>query len=217
MKTPAQRERLSRDRILETALALVDREGLDAISMRRLGEELSVEAMSLYNHVPNKAAILDGIVEVVLSELPAAKRSASWQAALRDRARALRSVLRAHPNALPLFATRPAVTPASLAHVEHVLDILRTAGFSADDALSGLQVIVTFVVGHTLAGHAPRRPGEDAHPAYESLSEEQFPRVREAARLLAAHDLERELDFGLDAMLVGLEARLDRRLRRKRG
>lgn len=216
MKTPAKREALSRDRILGTALAIVDREGLDAISMRRVGEELGVEAMSLYNHVPNKAAILDGIFETVLTELPAAKRSASWQAALRDRACALRSILRAHPNALPLFATRPAVTPASMAHVEQVLDILRTAGFTADDALSGLQVVVAFVVGHTVAAYAPRRPGDDSHPAYERLSEEQFPRVRETARLLAAHDLDNEFDFGLDAMLTGLETRLGSRLRRKR-
>src|SRR5262245_13473224 len=103
--------------------------------MRRIGDELGVEAMSLYNHVANKAAIVDGIFEAGLAELPAAKRAPSWQAALRDRARALRAVLRAHPYTLPIFATRPAVTPASIAHVEAVLDVLRSAGFSAADAL----------------------------------------------------------------------------------
>jgi len=136
VKNPPKREALSRERILRTALDLVDREGLEAISMRRVGEELGVEAMSLYNHVANKAAILDGIFETVLAELRAPKRSPTWQAALGDRARALRAILRAHPNALPIFATRPAVTPASIAHVEAVLAALRDAGFSADDALS---------------------------------------------------------------------------------
>ncbi len=203
-KTPAGRAPLSRERILRAALALVDREGLEAISMRRIGEELGVEAMSLYNHVGGKAAILDGIFELVLAEMPPARRASSWQAALRGRARALRAALRAHPHALPIFATRPAVTPASLAHVEAVLEVLRSAGFSASDALSAMQVLVAYVVGHTVAAHAPERPGEGADPAYARLSEEAFPRVREMARLLADHDVEREFELGVEALLVGL-------------
>jgi AcrR family transcriptional regulator len=204
MKTACKREALSRERILGAALGVVDREGLEAISMRRVGEELGVEAMSLYNHVTNKAAILDGIFEAVLSELSAAKRSVSWQAALKDRARALRAVLRAHPNTLPIFATRPAVTSASMVHVEAVLDTLRNAGFSADKALSALQVMVSFVVGHTVATCSPRKPDEYSRPIYTQLSAERFPRVREAALLLGTHDLEKEFELGVDAMLAGL-------------
>jgi AcrR family transcriptional regulator len=207
MKKPAKREALSRDRILRAALGIVDREGLDAISMRRLGEELGVEAMSLYNHVPNKAAILDGLLEIVLAELPIPKKSASWQGALRDRARMLRAVFHSHPNALSIFATRPAVTPRSIAHIESVFDVLRTAGFSVADALSTLQVLLAFVVGHTLAAYSQRGPDEVSQPEYERLSQKDFPRVREAARLLPTHDIEREFEFGLDAMLVGIEAR----------
>lgn len=215
-KTPVKREALSRERILRAAVAIVDREGLEAISMRRLGEELGVEAMSLYNHVANKAAILDGIFETVLTEVPRARRPTSWQVGLRDRARAMRAVLRAHPNALPIFATRPAVTPASIARVEEVLDILRTAGFSGDDSLSALQVLLAFVVGHAVAAHSPRRPDEESRPAYDQLGDEQFPRVREAARLLATHDLDEEFELGLEAMLSGLQLRLARRARSKR-
>ena len=207
MPTPTRREALSRERILRAALSIVDREGLDAISMRRVGEELGVEAMSLYNHVANKAAMLDGIFEIVLAELPPAKGSKSWALSLRERARALHEALRAHPNALPLFSTRPAVTLASIAHVEGVLDELRKAGFSVDEALSALQVLVAFVVGHTVSTHSPRLPGEQSHPRYEDLKELEFPRVREAARVLADHDVEKEFEFGLDAMLLGFEAR----------
>ena len=87
MKTSGKRQPLSRERILRSALAIADREGLEALSMRRIGEALGVEAMSLYNHIPNKAAILDGIFETVLAELPGMKRTASWQRALRDRGR----------------------------------------------------------------------------------------------------------------------------------
>ncbi|WP_394841081.1 TetR/AcrR family transcriptional regulator C-terminal domain-containing protein [Pendulispora brunnea] len=206
MKARSKHTPLSRERILSTALSILDREGLEAISMRRVGDELGVEAMSLYNHVANKAAMLDGIFETILRELPAPARSSSWRSALRKRARELRQVLRAHPHALPIFATRPAVTPASLAHVESVLEVLRRAGFSPRRALGALQVLAAYVVGHTIATRSPRKPDEDARPAYERLSEEHFPRVREAARVLANYDETKEFELGLEAMLTGLEA-----------
>lgn len=210
-KPPPGRPGLSRERVLRAALALVDREGLGAVSMRRVGEELGVEAMSLYNHVANKAAMLDGVFEAVLAEVdPSAPAAcgAGWLGALRARARALRSALGAHPNALPLFANRPAVTPASLAHVEETLEALRSAGFDVDDALSALGVLVAFVVGHALSSYGPREPSEASYPAYESLPAERFARVREASRALVRHDLEAEFEFGLEALLAGLEARL---------
>ena len=211
MKTPRKRAPLSRERILHAALAIVDREGLDAISMRRLGEELGVEAMSLYNHVANKAAVLDGIFETVLGELPDPKRSSSWQATLRERAFAFRAVLCAHPNALPIFGARPAVTPASIAHVETILAVLRRTGFSVHDALGALQVLVAFVVGHTVATCSSP---DEASVNYHTLDEATFPHVREVARVLDRHDVEREFELGLEAMLTGLEARLERRRRK---
>lgn len=202
-----KREPLSRQRILQAALHVLDREGLDAISMRRVGEELGVEAMSLYRHVENKAAILDGLFEAILAELPPAKRAKSWSVFLRDRAMALRGVLVAHPEALPIFATRPAVTPVSLAYVEDVLGVLRNEGFSANDALSTMQVLMAFVVGHTLSTHASRKSEDASRPLYDQLDEAAFPRVREAARVLAKHDVEKEFVFGLEAMVRGIEAR----------
>ncbi|NUP10668.1 MAG: TetR family transcriptional regulator [Polyangiaceae bacterium] len=214
VKAAGKREALSRERILRAALEIVDREGLDAISMRRLGEELGVEAMSLYHHVANKAAILDGIFETVLAELPPLSRSASWRTVLSQRARGLRLVLRAHPHALPIFATRPAATEASILHVEVVLDALMKGGFSAEDALSALQVTAAFVVGHTVAAYAPVRADETSRAVYDHLSEERFPRVREVARILPRHDLEKEFELGLEAMIVGIEARLERKPKR---
>ncbi len=185
--------------------------------MRRVGEELGVEAMSLYNHVANKAAIFDGIFETVLAQMPPVERVAGWQEALRERAHGLRSTLRAHPNVVPIFATRAAVTPASIAYVEEGLEVLRTAGFSAEDALSAFQVVLAFVVGHALASYAPTKPDEDSRPAYERLSEEAFPRMREAAQVLASYDIEEEFKFGLEAMLAGIEVRTSQKGRRKRG
>jgi AcrR family transcriptional regulator len=199
---------LSRERILQAGLAIVDRDGLDAVSMRRLGDELSVEAMSLYNHVANKAAILDGIFETILAELPTVTSSGDWRQTAKDQARALRAVLRAHPNALPVFATRPAVTLASIARVEAFLGVLVRAGFSLPDALRALQVLSAYVVGHTIASYVPRRPDEESRPAYDRLSRVQFPYVREMARLLPRHDVEEEFEFGMDALIGGLERHL---------
>jgi TetR/AcrR family transcriptional regulator, tetracycline repressor protein len=205
-KSQAEREALSRERVLKAALVLLDREGLSALSMRRVGQALGVEAMSLYHHVASKGALLDGIYEIVLSELPVAPPSRSWSKALRERAHAFHDVLRAHPHALPLFATRPAVTTATLSHVEGVLELLRGAGFSAADALQSLQTLSAFVVGHCLAAYAPRE--DETRPPYATLDAQRFPRVLEAARLLGEHDPERDLSFGLDALITGLSAHL---------
>jgi AcrR family transcriptional regulator len=203
-KIPTRREPLSRARILGAALAIVDAEGLSAISMRRVGEALGVEAMSLYNHVPNKAAILDGVFEIILAELPPARQHPTWKEALRERALALAGVLRAHPNALPLFANRPAVTPAAFEHMESALQTLQDAGMSPEHALAAFQILVAFVVGHTLQAYGPVAADEESHPAYESLREDTFPRVRELARLLPLRDVDEELALGVDALLEGL-------------
>jgi AcrR family transcriptional regulator len=200
-KTP-----LSREKILAAALAIVDREGLAALSMRRVAEAVGVEAMSLYHHVANKAALLDGVFELVLAELPPWRRGPTWRASLRTRSLDLRATLRAHPNALPLFATRPAVTPAAIAHLEMGLAALREAGLSVRDALSTFQVLLAYVVGHAIASFAAG--GDDrAEPDYAALPAYAFPRVRETMAATDRRDIDAEFELGLDALLDGLERR----------
>lgn len=196
---------LSRERILAVTLAVLDGEGLAAVSMRRVAQELGVEAMSLYHHVPSKAALLDGVFERVLAELPSQTRGGTWPRALRNRARAFRAVLCAHPQALPLFATRPAVTPAALGQVEEVLQLLHDAGFSSLEGVRTLQVVTAFVVGHTAQSHGPR--DAVAAPDYVGLDAMDFPRVLAAASLLSDYDVEAEFEWGLTQLLHGLEAR----------
>jgi AcrR family transcriptional regulator len=206
---PVARDPLSRNRILETAVVVLDQEGLDALTMRRLATELGVEAMSLYRHVANKAALLDGVHERILGELQlgSRERDENWAAAIGSYARAFRKVLRAHPNALPLFATRPAVAPASLRHVERGLRVLRGAGFTIGEAISAFQTLVTFVVGHTLSTDGA--PTDDRSAvAYEQLPAAEFPTLREAARVIAQHSVDKEFEFGLDVLLRGLGERL---------
>jgi TetR/AcrR family tetracycline transcriptional repressor len=201
------RKPLTRARILEAAVALVDDEGLDALTMRRLGQRLKVEAMSLYRHVDGRAALLDGIHEMILAELEEPPKAKAWTTAVRQLARAFRKVLVAHPNALPIFATRPAVTPASLRHVDRGLRILRGAGFSVDEAISGFQVVVSFVVGHALWTHGQTDSEEHAAPVYDV---EGLDALAEAAPALANHDLEAEFELGLDVLVRGLESRASR-------
>jgi AcrR family transcriptional regulator len=205
-RTP--RPPLTKERVLAAAVQLVDTSGLEALTMRRLGEALGVEAMSLYRHVPGRAALLDGIHETILSELgdlDHARRS-RWTEAVRAHGRAFRRVLVAHPNALVLFATRPAVTPAALVHVDRGLSILRNAGFSVDDALSAFQTIVTFVVGHALSSHAVIPSEDRSKAAYDAV--ESLPALTEAAAILGERDIDAEFEFGLDALIRGLEAKL---------
>ena len=205
----AKRKPVTREKVLEAAFEVVQREGLEALSMRRVGEAVGVEAMSLYNHVDGKAALLDGLFEGVLAKPPPppTRKAGSWQAAVRERATSLRAVLLAHPRFLPLFASRPAVTPASIAHVEFVLQVLADAGFSPGDALKALEAVVAFVVGHALSSAASVPTAEAPRPRYELLDPALFPRVRHMARLLDGHSGDDEFRFGLDCFLDGLTTR----------
>ncbi|MFD0330871.1 TetR/AcrR family transcriptional regulator C-terminal domain-containing protein [Streptacidiphilus monticola] len=131
-----ERAGLSRGRVLDAALQLVDRTGLKGLTMRALGEELQVEAMTLYHYVPNKDALLDGLVEQVfaaaapaLDHTDTTQGAPDWRAALRGYATALRTGLLRHPAVLPLAASRPAATPAALDDVEASLRMLTAAGF----------------------------------------------------------------------------------------
>lgn len=213
MRPGRSRQPLTRDRVLQAALDLVDREGLEAVSMRRLGEALGVEAMSVYNHVPSKADVLDGVFEQVLAELPPLKRGSSWKATLRARALALADVLVKHPNALPLFATRPAVTEGAMRHVEEALSVLHEAGFGAAQSLTLFQLVFTFVVGHTLNTYGPVRAEEMTVPAYAMLDAARFPRVRAMAAVLAARNPRKELELGVDLLLDGVSRAGPRRRR----
>lgn len=189
---------LSRERVLEAAVALLDREGLDALTMRALAEDLGVEAMSLYRYVASKDDLLDGIHERILSELSVPPLDGHWREALRELARAFRRTLEAHPNAVLVFATRPAMAEGSLGLVERVLRLLVEAGFETE-ALHAFQAGISFVVGHTLWRFGATDPEEQKRLA-------RLARVRSL-------DPDEEFEYGLDALLLGLEAKLRRKKR----
>lgn len=200
-----KRAPLSRERVLSAALTIVDREGLDALSMRRVGLELGVEAMSLYNHVPSKASLLDGLYERILDEMERPAGARTWTAYAGHQAKALRKVLLRHPNAATLFATRPATTSASLERLETYLGVLGAAGFSAIEALEIVQCVSAFVVGHTL--WSVRAVSDPDAPDYDGLDAERFAHVRAAVAALDEGQAEREFERGLDALLRGLASK----------
>ncbi len=189
------RKALTREAILDAAIEILDRDGMSGLSMRKLGTAVGVEAMSLYNHVPNKDALLDGIHERILLSLETS-HARTWQAFVRHQALALHRALMAHPNAIPLFATRPASTAASTDRLVRYLEVLADAGFRPMDALSIVQLVAQLVVGHAMW-----TTGLDA----VFLAKEAPPAPKHVARVLEKWDPDRELELGIDALIHGFE------------
>src|SRR3989442_10616094 len=134
-KVPREaRTPLSRERILRVAINLADRNGIDSLSMRKLGQELGVEAMSLYSHVANKDDLLDGMVDVVFGEIGPPPAGVGWRSVMHQRAVAARTALSRHPWAIGLMESRRRPGPATLRHHDAVLGALRKAGFSIEAA-----------------------------------------------------------------------------------
>src|SRR5215208_484986 len=200
-----KRQPLNRRRILEAAVRLVDREGLEALSMRKLGSELGVEAMSLYNHVPNKGALLDGMVEVLLGELEVPPEDEGWERRLREAYQAFRRLAHDHPNVFPLLVVRPPDTVDGIWLVEEFLKTLREAGFDPQTALYAFRALSSYASGYAIAeirGFAMEPAGAG------TLSEDDFPHIHELDAPLRDVDHDAEFEFGLDLILAGLKERL---------
>ncbi|MGV9498484.1 TetR/AcrR family transcriptional regulator [Streptomyces sp. NPDC003642] len=212
--------RLSRERVLASALALVDQEGLSALSMRRLGAELGVEAMALYRYASSKDALLDGLVEALylgLEERLAAEgvQDADWRAGLHRIARATYDVCLAHPQAVPLLATRLLAVPlarrptAVLRDHERVLALLRGAGFDESAASAVFRAFTAWLLGYVTVELRPMVDNPDeTDPAFRlglhRLSPRELPTLRETAAALAERGGPEGLAAGLDALLDGL-------------
>lgn len=221
-KKPASRKpRLSRELVLAAALELVDDEGLDALTMRRLGQVLGRDPMSLYRYAENRAALLDGVSEMVLNELAIFPADPDWKAQLRRIAHDLRLLALRHPNVVPLLVTRPLSTPLGLRPLgtvrplEQILALLIDAGFAPTDALHVYRAYYGFLYGHILnelqeyivdpeENEALLRLGLHRLPAKD------FPRLRALAPVLAEYDGAAELDQGITILLSGLESHLSR-------
>jgi AcrR family transcriptional regulator len=204
---------LSRQRVLRAAVALADRGGVGSLSMRKLAQELGVEAMSLYHHVANKDDILDGIVDVVFSEIDLPSGDADWRAAMRQRAVSARQALRRHPWATALMESRSTPGPANLRHHDAVLGILRNAGFSVELAAHAYSLLDAYIYGFALQETSlpfstPEETSEVAQTIMAEFPAEELPHLTEIAVehvLQPGYDYGNEYAFGLDLILDGLD------------
>jgi AcrR family transcriptional regulator len=213
---------LSRDRVLAGAVEVADSGGIDSLTMRNLAQHLGVEAMSLYYHVDNKAALLDGAVEVVIGEIMEAQADSAgpdpdedWKGALRLRILTARQVLLRHKWAPAVMEQRSSMSPSVIFYYEGILEIMRRGGFSYDLAHHALHALGSRALGFTQELFQP----EDA--SAEEASEEMMAEMADQLPYLAgmmmeiAHDDadstlgwcddQTEFEFGLDLMLDGLE------------
>ncbi len=211
------RSRLTRDRVLEAAITLADREGIEALSMRRLGQSLGVEAMSLYNHVANKEEILNGIVDLVVGQFSLPRADGGWKPEIRRTAMSAHDILVLHPWAASLMLTPTRISEARLRYMEGMLGTLRCGGFSPEGAHHAYHALDSHISGFTLwQVHFRIEPGE-----MEALAAAFFAQARSGEyRYLMEHaevhqqeadpNDEGEFAFGLDLILDGLERMLPR-------
>ena len=207
---------LTRERVLAAAVALADQGGIESLSMRKLAQELGVEAMSLYHHVANKDDILDGLVDVVFGEIDLPTGEDGWRAAMRQRAISAREALRRHPWATGLMESRPTPGAANLRHHDAVLGVLRGAGFSVQLAAHAYSLLDSYIYGFALQEaslpfHTPEEAAQVAQAIMAEFPASDYPHLTEIAVdhvLQPGYDYGNEYLFGLDLILDGLERAL---------
>ncbi len=211
---------VTRERALETAVAIADASGIEAVTMRRLAQELGVEAMSLYHHVANKDAVLDGMVDIVFEQvqLPAPD-GPDWRQAMRDRAVSMREVMLRHPWSLAIMESRTSPGPATLRHHDAIIGCLRGANFPIPMAAHATSVLDAYIFGFVLT--EVNLPFDDATSPSEmeqmvegmlaSFPADDYPHLLEMSAeyiLQPDYSYAAEFLYGLDLILDGLEARV---------
>ena len=214
-KSPLDRAPLSRERVLAGAVAVADSGGIAGLTIRSLAEQLGVKPMSVYHHVANKDEILDGIVDIVFSQIELPSANGEWRAEISRRARSARAVLRQHPWAIGLLETRTNPGPATLRHHNAVLGALRSGGFSVELTAHAYALLDSFVYGFAL--QEATLPFEDqsveevAAPMMAAFESGEYPHLLELVTehaLKPGYDFGDEFEFGLELVLDGLADRL---------
>lgn len=207
----SSRHRLSREHIAQVALTFIEREGLDALSMRSLAEHLEIGTMTLYGYFRGKEELLDAVVDVTVEQLAIPTKRGSWRSQIGTLMREIRTTLAEHPIGILLRRQRPMWSPGALRVSEAGLRILRDAGFSKADAARGYRTLFNYTFG--FAAFSPADVSDElrqgALAALAALPRDQYPAQTEAASELAeAVGGEAQFQYGLDLLLDGMEARL---------
>jgi len=197
---------LTREHVLNAAIELADEAGVEALTMRRLGQALGVEAMSLYNHVGGKDDLLDGILGLVVDGIARIPELPAWRTAMREQALAARAVVLAHPWLPGLAIARSAAHPAILRYADWIMGLLQAGGLPNQLVHDGMHVLGSRVLGFAQDLFDPDqvkgRPGAEL----EEIRPDRYPRLFRAIQGVR-HDNEAEFAFGLDLILDGLEHR----------
>jgi AcrR family transcriptional regulator len=207
-----ERPRLSRERVLEAAMAVADEGGIDALTIRSLAQSLGVKPMSVYYYVANKDEILDGIVDLVFSQIELPTADGDWRAEIHRRAHSARRVLRAHPWAIGLMESRTSPGPATLRHHDSVIATLRGAGFSHALTAHAYALLDSYTYGFALQEvglpfEGSDSVGEIAEPIMERFATGDYPHLTEMATdyyLQPGYDFGNEFGWGLDLILEAL-------------
>lgn len=208
-----RRGQLSRERILAGALELVDQDGLEALTMRRLADHLNVDPMSLYSHVDGKDGLLDGLAEALWLDVQLPAGEAGWKGALRSFAVSLRAVAHAHPHAYGLLCGRGILPEPGLRRINAALESLERAGLNREQAAEMIRTLFSYAVGYGMlelcAAPATGTTGlEQIVRLTRALPRDTPIQLVEVARLMCDCDMDYQFELGLDLILTGLEARL---------
>jgi AcrR family transcriptional regulator len=207
---------LSRERIVTAAIDMIERQGVEAVSMRRIATELGCGVMSLYNHVPSKSALLDDVAERVMSGIDfTAAPGTDWQDQVRAQARAFRAIGRRYPRCTMVVVSRPTTSVTGLRPIENALATLREAGFGGPEAVLIMRSFVGFILGSLLreVGISPALGDAQAgDPAQvmprRTLDPADFPQVTSLTAELTHHDADADFEFGLDLLVHAIAALL---------
>ena len=219
---------LTREQVLVAALQIIDESGVEALTMRRLGQALDRNPMGIYRHAADKDALLDLVVEHVISELVVPREpgrdgygegDGDWESALRRTAHAFRRIALAHPHVVPLLVTRSVTGPlalrplGTLRPLEELLEVFISAGFDPHGALHAARLFTGFLYGHIQDELQQRVQDPDETDdllrlGLHRLPITQFPRLRSLATVLATYEGAAELDEGLDIVIAGLRSQL---------
>ncbi len=208
---------LSRERVLQAAMNLADERGIESLSMRELGRRLGVEAMSLYNHVANKDDLLDGMVDLVVSEIDLPSDTVDWKEAMRVRAISAQSVFSRHPWASGLIDSRESSGPARLRYFDWVVGTLRRAGFTIEMAARAFSVLDSYIYGFgrqqlNMSAGGDTKPEEIGEAFLRAIPADEYPYLREMVveyAMNSVHDESADFEFGLNLILDGLQRLLD--------
>jgi AcrR family transcriptional regulator len=208
--TTKDRERLTRERVIDAAIAVMDTEGLDAVSMRRVAREVGVEAMSLYNHVRDKDDLLQGVCERIMASYEFPTAEGDWAERAKAGARAWRRVLQAHPDLVRLFAETHGPTPSSpesLRPTEFALTMFREAGLSERDTVQAFHAFGGYIQGFVMMEGGSIKERHEEHFAGQ-IPADAFPTLAAVSHHWAECDPDEQFEFGLDLLIRGLLAKV---------